>query len=69
MKAKKEAKELVEKFYDLIGVWVKAKKCALIALDEIIDECSNWSGGSMNNGWDRKRFDYLEEVKQEINEL
>jgi hypothetical protein len=45
------------------------KQCALIAVDEIINECSNWAGGSMDNGWDTNRFDYLEEVKQEIEKL
>lgn len=47
----------------------KAKQCALIAVDEIIAECANWAGGSIDNGWDRKRFDYWEEVKQEIEKL
>jgi len=45
-----------------------AKQCALIAVDEIIEECYNWTGGT-GDGWDTKRFDYWDEVKQEIEKL
>ena len=66
------AKEKAEELFDKMSFEVcrtDAKICALKAVDEIICECLNWSGGSMDNGWDIKRFDYWEEVKQEINKL
>ena len=46
----------------------QAKQCALIAVDEIIKECYNWNGGD-NVQWETKRFDYWNEVKQEIEKL
>ncbi len=65
MEPKDKAEELVNKFYeiennsDYFGVnWKIAKQCALIAVDEIINECG-----------DRCLFskcDYWQEVKQEI---
>jgi len=45
-----------------------AKQCALIAVDEIMKECYNWAGGE-NIEYDIKRFQYWEEVKQEIEKL
>jgi len=46
----------------------KAKKYALIAVDEIIKECYNWNG-SDNVQWETNRFNYWNEVKQEIEKL
>jgi hypothetical protein len=60
MKPKEKAKELVHKMYvgfvhDLYSY--KAKKCALIAVDEILEECR------LERDW------YWEEVKKEIEKL
>ena len=46
----------------------EAKQCALVALDEIIKECYNWNG-SDNVQWETKRFNYWNDVKQEIKNL
>jgi len=56
----KKAKELVDK--------CGSKIVALIAVDEIIKECYNWNG-SDNVKWETNRFDYWNEVKQEIETL
>ena len=76
MSAKDKAIELVEKY--IIGdfnefeyVWISdngAKKCAIIAVEEIIEECYKWSGGD-NSTWDRERFNFWTEVKREIENL
>jgi hypothetical protein len=46
----------------------QSKQCTLIAVDEIINECYNWNG-SDNVQWETKRFNYWNEVKQEIKNL
>lgn len=46
----------------------KGKQCALIAVDEILDEVYRWAGGD-NTEWDIERFEYLKKVKQEIEKL
>jgi hypothetical protein len=53
---KEKAKEFFRKYFKLIE-HDTAKKCALIAVDEIIEECV----------WDWT--EYWEEVKQEIEKL
>jgi hypothetical protein len=67
MTAKEKAKELVNQFYDItlnvesdddINKYT-AKQCALIAVDEMIKEVEHW----------QPRVNYLNEVKQEINQL
>jgi hypothetical protein len=67
-----KAIELVERFYEILPLSNRfesvAKQCALICVDEILKECSNWAGGT-NDGWDAKRFDYWNEVKNEIENL
>jgi hypothetical protein len=71
MTPKEKAKELVEKYDSTLTYLeskLKAKHCALIAVDEILKECSNWAGGT-NDGWDANRFDYWNEVKNEIEKL
>jgi hypothetical protein len=68
MTAKEKAEELIKKHSQYAFKW-EVKQAALITVDEIINECLNWSGGSMDSGWDTNRFDYLEEVKKEIQKL
>ncbi len=69
MSAKDKAKELVRKYWDLGGIDVlEAKQCAIIVVDEIIEECYKWSGGD-NSTWDRERFNFWIEVKTEIEKL
>jgi hypothetical protein len=69
MTPKEKAKELVDKFSNEVLIDnYKSKRCALIAVDEIMQECDYWRGGT-NDGWDTKRFDYWEQVKQEIQNL
>lgn len=69
MTPQEKAVELVNKFEAPYPYQGLSKDYALMAVDEIIAECANWAGGSMDNGWDRKRFDYWQEVKQEIEKL
>ncbi len=68
MTAKEKAEELVKKHSKYAFKW-EVKQAALITVDEIINECLNWTGGSMHSGWDTNRFDYLEEVKKQIQKL
>jgi hypothetical protein len=68
MTPKEKAKDLVDKFDNAMEFYTPAryaKQCALIAVDEIIEECYNWTGGT-NDGWETKRFDFWQLVKQEI---
>jgi hypothetical protein len=72
MTPKEKAKEMYIKF-DFVYVQnytskFEVKRCALIAVDEIIKECYNWNG-SDNVQWETNRFDYWNEVKQEIEKL
>ena len=66
---KEKAKELVEKFSDLedgemyIG---KAKQCALIAVDEIINSLENYGKESDELQNMENDFRYWQEVKQEL---
>ena len=76
MTAKEKALQLVESFEPYADYYscdefnqrqrmrINAVTIALISVDEIIEECFNWSGG-----WHTKRFDYWAEVKQEIKQL
>jgi hypothetical protein len=65
----KKAREIYERFHEIKNLNnYEAKQCVLICVDEIIEECSNWTGGT-NDGWDRKRFDYWQEVKNHIEKL
>ena len=64
MTPKEKAKELVDKYYHLFSVELEntidlreAKQCALIAVDEILEECR------LEKDW------YWQEVKQEIENL
>ena len=67
MTPKEKAQELVDKYYIIcqefteeIQCSIQAKECALIAVDEILNEY--WSH-------DTKRRDWWKEVKQEIEKL
>ncbi len=70
---KEKAKELVEKFKEFTYDWSKvdgfiydneeAKKCALIAVNEIIEALEHHSW--QNRHW----LGYYDEVKQEIEKL
>ena len=73
MTPKEKAKDLFDKFnkgeylfhqVDIFG----AIEASIIAVDEIIDELTNWTGGS-NNEWDKQRINYWLEVKKEIEKL
>ena len=68
--AKEKAKELLEKMYDVMDIqdgdlWKSAKECAIIAVDEMLEEISKWAGGEFQE-WEKERWKYLQEVKQEI---
>jgi hypothetical protein len=66
---KEKAEELVNKFTDVedgemyIG---KAKECALIAVDEILDE---FPSQCPSDSYEMERHLYWQEVKQEIESL
>jgi len=69
MTPREKASELVDKFSNKCLLTTDGGKvAALIAVDEIINECYNWNG-SDNVQWETKRFDYWNEVKQEIEKL
>ncbi len=69
MSAKDKAIELVEKFSNECLLTVTGGKvAALIAVEEIIEECYKWSGED-NSTWDRERFNFWTEVKREIENL
>jgi hypothetical protein len=72
---KDKAKDLFDKYADEFnfddtyrGYREQSKQCALVVVDEIIKECYNWNG-SDNVQWETNRFDYWNEVKQEIDKL
>jgi hypothetical protein len=76
MKPKEKAKQLYEKSEGFIYTSEAhfaedncEKNCANIAVDEIINECGIWSGGSMANGWGTERLNYWQEVKNELKKL
>jgi hypothetical protein len=60
---KEKAKKLVRQYWDLGGIDVlEAKQCALIAVDEILNNDNNFFNTYSQN-------DYWLQVKQEINLL
>ena len=72
MEPKDKAEELVNKFYeiennsDYFGVnWKIAKQCALIAVDEVIQQLTPIEKAPNN----KFAFQYWQEVKQEIEKL
>ena len=68
MSAKDKAIELVDRFSFNCRECDNAKQCAIIVVEEIIEECYKWSGGD-NNTWDKERFNFWTEVKREIENL
>ncbi|MEI8129691.1 MAG: hypothetical protein WCG95_08775 [bacterium] len=76
MTAKEKAEELYNKFYntDLHGNSVKvreslAKQCAIIAVDEMIEQNGELYLNSLPIAFYKAKNAYLFEVKQEINNL
>ena len=68
MTLKDKAKELVEKFaspLDVFKININSKRCALIAVDEILDD----DVYDMSEELFENRISYWEEVKQEIEKL
>lgn len=65
MKPKEKAEELMLKYYNLIPMNTVsfAKQCALIAVEELIEEEDNYNNGSFYPS------EYWQEVKQEIEKL
>ena len=77
MTAKDKARDLCDDFYDIksnepdYGIeWEMAKKCALIAVDEILKTDPMIENGISDAGFDYKpNDDYWYEVKSEIDKL
>jgi hypothetical protein len=78
MTPKEKARDLVNTFYCALpnngsqeGLnsttrrYAEGIRCALIAVDEMIEEISKWAGGEFQE-WEKDRWKYLQEVKQEI---
>lgn len=69
MTAKEKAKELIQKYFDLfsnLGYYAslsEGKKCALIAVEELIKEQTMWQNGDQNPVL------FWQEVEKEIKEL
>ncbi len=74
MTADKKAEELIDKFYfslpnngsfdginSIPSRWQEAKQCALIAVDELMQQC--WDYRDIDLG---ASYDYWQRVKQEI---
>ena len=80
MTPKEKAKELVDKMRNIntkdkqLGkmYFIVPKQIAilqaLITLNEMFEEISKWSGGEFQE-WEKERWKYLQEVKQEIEKL
>lgn len=68
MTPKEKAKELFDKFSLSYYHAPNAKQCAFIAVQERIDEGYEWMGGG-NTEWEKDRYNYWQEVKQEIEKL
>lgn len=62
MTPKEKAKEIIFKFWDLGLGFYEQKKCALIAVDEILKANAVWYEGSIP-------YKYWQKVKQEIEKL
>jgi hypothetical protein len=63
--AKEKAEELFDKFYSITGPFTEAKQCALIAVDEIINESLEFN---QQSSWDERDL-YWQEVRREIEKL
>lgn len=64
MTPQERAKDLYDKFYPYQYDADAAKQCALIAVDEILIELSEWG-----EVWMKIRINYWQEVKTEIQKL
>jgi hypothetical protein len=72
MTPKEKAEQLIRKYYSF-GInkegqtlsWDESKQCALIAVDEIINNSLEYMGCDLNDG----EIIYWQEVKQEIEKL
>lgn len=65
MKPKEKAKELVDTYWDELDMgFINSKKCALIAVDEILK-----SHYELLQGIKQSTYDYYLEVKREIAKL
>jgi hypothetical protein len=75
METKQKAKELVDKFWDELEIgFINAKKCALIAVDEIIKVCPYIDlkvreTEDQLSAFDFQFVSYWQEVKNEIQKL
>ena len=72
MTVQEEAKELLDKMlYCYQGHIDKytAKQCALIAVEERLNEAYLWAGEPDNINWEDNRWKYLQDLKQEIQKL
>jgi hypothetical protein len=75
MTQEEKAKELFDKFYSAIPNdemgenYNSAKQCALIAVDEILEICSLDCLTNLHNHEFEAKFNYWQEVKQEIEKL
>jgi hypothetical protein len=67
MTPKEKAEELIMKMSFETHAY-NAKSCALVAVDERIDEMYAWMGGGTTE-WEKDRYNYWQEVKQEIQKL
>jgi hypothetical protein len=76
MTPQNKAEELYNKFLSELphpettnaAVYSIAKQCALLSIDERIDEMYAWMGGG-GIEWEKDRFKYWEEVKKEIEKI
>ena len=67
MSSKEKATELTNKFFDDYGDmdWERAKTCAIICVDEMIEECRDYC----DHNHQSDRMNYLLSVKSEISLL
>jgi hypothetical protein len=65
MTAKEKAEELVNKFYNEVRYYQRAKQCALIAVDEVVQQLTPIEKAPNN----KFAFQYWQEVKQELEKL
>lgn len=69
MTPEKKAKELVYKFYDEINYIERSKRCALIAVDEIVELCEFAAIRNLDDMKAMDRLNYWDKVKEEIEKL
>lgn len=84
MTLKEKAIELVDEFEpyvirygqdDVVGwlseetpIFEYQKQCALIVINKMFEEISKWAGGDFVE-WEKERWKYLQEFKEEIEKL